>query len=75
MHSVISNSLQRQIQRAQVFGGKSSVRGATSGTASSVAFTPLQVMYYTLTLCYLQTGAIHTMSCIILLYYFVNTGA
>ena len=25
-----------------MFGGKSTVRGATSGTASSVAFTPLQ---------------------------------
>jgi len=25
-----------------VFGGKSTVRGVTSGTASSVAFTPLQ---------------------------------
>ena len=34
--------LQRQIQTA-VFGGKSSVKGAASGTASSVAFTPLQV--------------------------------
>ncbi|XP_064405916.1 U4/U6 small nuclear ribonucleoprotein Prp31-like isoform X2 [Halichondria panicea] len=38
----ISKRLQRQIQKAQVFGGKSSVRGTTSGTASSVAFTPLQ---------------------------------
>ena len=37
---------QRQIHTA-VFGGKSSVKGATSGTASSVAFTPLQVSYKT----------------------------
>lgn len=37
--------LQRQIQTA-VFGGKSSVKGAASGTASSVAFTPLQVGYF-----------------------------
>ena len=37
----ISKRLQRQMQTA-VFGGKSSVRGAVSGTASSVAFTPLQ---------------------------------
>ncbi|KAL5473492.1 hypothetical protein EMCRGX_G027982 [Ephydatia muelleri] len=29
-------------KRAQVFGGKTSVRGLTSGTASSIAFTPLQ---------------------------------
>ena len=36
--------MQRQIQTA-VFGGKSSVKGAASGTASSVAFTPLQVTY------------------------------
>ena len=39
----ISFTFQRQVQRAQVYGGKTSVRGATSGTASSVAFTPLQV--------------------------------
>ena len=37
----ISKRLQRQIQTA-VFGGKSSVKGAASGTASSIAFTPLQ---------------------------------
>jgi U4/U6 small nuclear ribonucleoprotein PRP31 len=37
----ISKRLQRQINTA-VFGGKSSVKGAASGTASSVAFTPLQ---------------------------------
>ena len=36
-------SLQRQVNKTQVYGGKSSIRGATSGTASSVAFTPLQV--------------------------------
>ena len=33
---------QRQIHTA-VFGGKSSVKGSASGTASSIAFTPLQV--------------------------------
>ena len=43
-------SLQRQIRTA-VFGGKSSVRGAASGTASSVAFTPLQVNNFTHNIC------------------------
>ncbi|XP_022105100.1 U4/U6 small nuclear ribonucleoprotein Prp31-like isoform X1 [Acanthaster planci] len=39
----ISKSLQRQLQRQQTHGGRSTVRGReTSGTASSVAFTPLQ---------------------------------
>lgn len=38
----ISKRLQRQIQKHQVYGGKSSIRGATSGTASTIAFTPLQ---------------------------------
>lgn len=39
----ISKSLQRQLQKQQMHGGKSTVRGReTSGTASSVAFTPLQ---------------------------------
>ena len=39
----ISFPLQRQIQKNQVYGGKSTVRGAVSGTASTIAFTPLQV--------------------------------
>lgn len=34
---------QRQIQKHQVYGGKTSIQGATSGTASTIAFTPLQV--------------------------------
>lgn len=33
---------QQRLQKGQVFGGKSSVRGSVSGMASSVAFTPLQ---------------------------------
>ncbi len=35
-------NLQQRLQKSQTFGGKSTVRGAVSGTASSVAFTPLQ---------------------------------
>ena len=38
----ISKRLQKRLQTAQVFGAKSTVRGQESGTASSVAFTPLQ---------------------------------
>ncbi|XP_046847434.1 U4/U6 small nuclear ribonucleoprotein Prp31-like [Xenia sp. Carnegie-2017] len=39
----ISKRLQRNLQQGQAtYGGKSTVRGQTSGTASSVAFTPLQ---------------------------------
>ncbi|XP_065898925.1 U4/U6 small nuclear ribonucleoprotein Prp31-like [Dysidea avara] len=38
----ISKRLQRRLQQQQVYGGKTSVRGMTSGTASSIAFTPLQ---------------------------------
>ncbi|XP_054762711.1 U4/U6 small nuclear ribonucleoprotein Prp31-like [Lytechinus pictus] len=39
----ISKSLQRQLHRQQMHGGRSTVRGReTAGTASSVAFTPLQ---------------------------------
>ena len=34
--------LQKRLQTAQVFGAKSSIRGQELGTASSVAFTPLQ---------------------------------
>lgn len=37
---------QRQIQKNQVYGGRSTVQGATtSGTASTIAFTPLQVRW------------------------------
>lgn len=38
----VSKRLQRSLQGQVSYGGKSTVRGATSGTASSVAFTPLQ---------------------------------
>ncbi|XP_003382952.1 PREDICTED: U4/U6 small nuclear ribonucleoprotein Prp31-like [Amphimedon queenslandica] len=38
----ISKRLQRQIQKSQVYGGRSTIQGATSGTASTIAFTPLQ---------------------------------
>uniref|UniRef100_V9KSA3 U4/U6 small nuclear ribonucleoprotein Prp31 n=1 Tax=Callorhinchus milii TaxID=7868 RepID=V9KSA3_CALMI len=39
----ISKSLQRTLQKqSMVYGGKSTVRDRLSGTASSVAFTPLQ---------------------------------
>ena len=40
----LSKRVQRKIQKDQaIYGGKSTVRGAhTSGTASSIAFTPLQ---------------------------------
>jgi U4/U6 small nuclear ribonucleoprotein PRP31 len=39
----ISKRLQRQMQQKnQVYGGKTSIHGATSGTASTIAFTPLQ---------------------------------
>ncbi|XP_048477054.1 U4/U6 small nuclear ribonucleoprotein Prp31 [Rhincodon typus] len=39
----ISKSLQRTLQKqSMVYGGKSTIRDRSSGTASSVAFTPLQ---------------------------------
>ncbi|NXN97674.1 PRP31 protein, partial [Rhinopomastus cyanomelas] len=39
----LSKSLQRTLQRqSAVYGGKSTIRDRSSGTASSVAFTPLQ---------------------------------
>jgi len=39
----LSKKLQRKIQKdAAVYGGRSTVKGASSGTASSIAFTPLQ---------------------------------
>lgn len=38
----ISKTLQRNLQKQQVFGGSTTVRKHVSGTASSVAFTPLQ---------------------------------
>ncbi|KAL1483194.1 hypothetical protein MTO96_013090 [Rhipicephalus appendiculatus] len=38
----ISKTLQKNLQRQQVYGGSTTVRRHVSGTASSVAFTPLQ---------------------------------
>lgn len=38
----ISKTLQKNLQKQQVWGGSTSVRRQISGTASSVAFTPLQ---------------------------------
>jgi len=38
----ISKTLQQKIQKQQVWGGSTSVKKQVSGTASSVAFTPLQ---------------------------------
>lgn len=38
-------STQRTLQKQSVvYGGKSTIRDRSSGTASSVAFTPLQVL-------------------------------
>lgn len=39
----ISKTLQRNLQKQQQWGGATTVRKHVSGTASSVAFTPLQV--------------------------------
>lgn len=39
----ISKTLQRNLQKQQVFGGTTTIKKQISGTASSVAFTPLQV--------------------------------
>ena len=39
----ISKTLQKNLQRQQVYGGSTTIRKHVSGTASSVAFTPLQV--------------------------------
>uniref|UniRef100_T1ISX8 U4/U6 small nuclear ribonucleoprotein Prp31 n=1 Tax=Strigamia maritima TaxID=126957 RepID=T1ISX8_STRMM len=38
----ISKTLQKNMQRQQVYGGSTTVRRQVSGTASSIAFTPLQ---------------------------------
>lgn len=38
----ISKALQKNLQKQQVFGGATTVRKQVAGTASSVAFTPLQ---------------------------------
>ena len=42
----VSQTLKKNLQKQQAWGGASTVRrrGEVSGTASSVAFTPLQVM-------------------------------
>lgn len=39
----ISKTLHKNLQKQQVYGGSTTVRKQISGTASSVAFTPLQV--------------------------------
>jgi len=36
---------QQKIQKQQVWGGSTTVKKQVAGTASSVAFTPLQVNY------------------------------
>jgi len=41
----ISKTLQKNLQKQQAWGGATSVKKQVSGTASSVAFTPLQVRY------------------------------
>jgi U4/U6 small nuclear ribonucleoprotein PRP31 len=41
----ISKALQRNLQRQQAYGGATTVKRQVAGTASSVAFTPLQVFY------------------------------
>ena len=46
----ISKALQRNMQRQQAYGGATTVKRQVAGTASSVAFTPLQVFLYTLLL-------------------------
>ncbi|XP_023026593.2 pre-mRNA processing factor 31 [Leptinotarsa decemlineata] len=38
----ISKTLQKNLQKQQIYGGSSTVKKQISGTASSVAFTPLQ---------------------------------
>lgn len=38
----ISKTLQKNLQKQQVYGGNTTVKRQISGTASSVAFTPLQ---------------------------------
>lgn len=40
----ISKALQRNLQRQQAYGGATTVKRQVAGTASSVAFTPLQVI-------------------------------
>jgi U4/U6 small nuclear ribonucleoprotein PRP31 len=39
----ISKTLQKNLQKQQIWGGSTTVKKQISGTASSVAFTPLQV--------------------------------
>lgn len=42
----ISKTLQKNLQKQQQYGGATSIRRQVSGTASSVAFTPLQVSFF-----------------------------
>lgn len=41
----ISKTLQKNLQKQQIWGGSTTVKKQISGTASSVAFTPLQVSH------------------------------
>jgi U4/U6 small nuclear ribonucleoprotein PRP31 len=41
----VSQTLKRNLQKQQAWGGASTVKKQISGTASSVAFTPLQVRH------------------------------
>jgi len=38
----ISKTLQKNLQKQQIYGGSTTVKRQVSGTASSIAFTPLQ---------------------------------
>jgi hypothetical protein len=40
----VSQTLKRNLQKQQAWGGATTVKKQISGTASSVAFTPLQVL-------------------------------
>lgn len=42
----ISKTLQKNLQKQQIWGGSTTVKKQISGTASSVAFTPLQVCIF-----------------------------
>jgi len=42
----ISKTLQKNLQKQQQWGGSTTVKKQVSGTASSVAFTPLQVCFF-----------------------------
>lgn len=63
----ISKTLQKNLQKQQQWGGSTTVKKQVSGTASSVAFTPLQVKfsnYSNIILCYIILYN-HLLCCII----------